>query len=63
MNSLNRYVPLAIFILIIVTGINRRAGITKLLVYIGIMTAITFVVFLFAGYWFVRLRKIEEEEE
>lgn len=63
MNNLNRYIPLVIFILIIITGINRRAGITKLLVYVGIMTAIVFIVFLLAGYWFIRLRKVEDEAE
>jgi len=60
MDDINRFVPLVVFILIIVTGINKRSGITKFLTYVGIMTLIAFLVFLISGYFFVGLRKVEE---
>lgn len=63
MNELHRFLPLAVFILIIITGINQRAGITKLLIYVGVMTLLAFLVFLLGGYCFVRLKKTEEESE
>jgi hypothetical protein len=63
MNELNRYIPLAVLILIILTGINQRAGMTKFLIYIGVMTLIAFLVLLIGGYYFVRLRKVNEESE
>jgi hypothetical protein len=63
LNELHRFMPLTVFILIIITGINRRGGITKLLIYIGVMTFLAFLIFMTAGYLFIRLRKIEEESE
>jgi len=63
MNDSHRFLPLAVFILIIITGINQRAGITKLLIYVGVMTLLAFLFFWIAGYLFIRLKKCEEESE
>lgn len=63
MNEFNRYIPLTALILIIITGINQKSGMTKFLIYIGVMTLIAFLVLLIGGYYFVRLRKVNEEGE
>jgi len=61
LHDFNRAVPLIIFILIIFMGINQRAGMTAFLIYVGVLTLLAYLVLLIGAYYFVKLKKIENQ--
>lgn len=63
LNDFHKADPLILFIIIIFSGINQRSGFTTFVIYIGVLTLLTYIILVAGAYFFLRFKKVEEKEE